>query len=337
MVFICGSYCAWIEKYIEESPAFVGRIDKKIRMKELALNESSKFWNNNPKISNKEKLKFMLISGGVPKYLSTMNPKDSAEDNILRLCFTAGAFLFKEFPVLFKDAILSKRKYHNKILKLLMKKSKTLTELTEEFLSIGDPVDKSNLDDYLKELEQAGFISKTQMYQIGGDESKFSFYRLSDNYSRFYLRYIEPKKNKVENGTFNQSQGIECWAEYETVMGFQFENLVLNSQELILKSLGVNGLKSFAPYSQFKTKKMNACQIDLLIEDNYNTIYVCEVKFQKEVKTKVISEVKKKIKNLKTPKNYSVRPVLIYSGELPKSIIDSGYFDKIINFEDYLK
>ena len=51
---------------------------------------------------------------------------------------------------------------------------------------------------------------------------------------------------------------------------------------------------------------------------------------------KVISEVQEKIERLKLPKGYTVRPVLIYSGELASGVKKDGYFDKIIDFDRLL-
>ena len=46
----------------------------------------------------------------------------------------------------------------------------------------------------------------------------------------------------------------------------------------------------------------------------------------------VINEIDKKIATLKKPKNISIRPVLIYEGELSESVVESDYFDKTIHF-----
>ena len=41
-------------------------------------------------------------------------------------------------------------------------------------------------------------------------------------------------------------------------------------------------------------------------------------------------EINKKIATLKKPKNISIRPVLIYEGELSESVVKGDFFDKII-------
>ena len=50
----------------------------------------------------------------------------------------------------------------------------------------------------------------------------------------------------------------------------------------------------------------------------------------------MINEIDKKIATLKRPKNISIRPVLIYEGEISESVVKSDFFDKTIHFGDLL-
>ena len=50
----------------------------------------------------------------------------------------------------------------------------------------------------------------------------------------------------------------------------------------------------------------------------------------------MVDDVKEKIKNLSAPKGYGVIPVLLYVGELSEKVIDSGFFYKMIDLEEYL-
>ncbi len=80
-------------------------------------------------------------------------------------------------------------------------------------------------------------------------------------------------------------------------MGFQFENLVLNNLNVIIKKLDIapETIISAAPYFQKKTLRKEACQIDLLIHARF-ALYVCEIKYRKKVDSNVIKSVEEKIK-----------------------------------------
>ena len=114
---ICGSASAWIEKNILSSSGFVGRISYTLTIDELPLSDCVKFWPNN--ISVYEKFKILSVTGGIPKYLEEINPKQSAEENIKRLCFTKGGFLVEEFEKIFSDIFLRKTGIYKKIVGIL--------------------------------------------------------------------------------------------------------------------------------------------------------------------------------------------------------------------------
>lgn len=71
-----------------------------------------------------------------------------------------------------------------------------------------------------------------------------------------------------------------------------------------------------------------------MIISKFDNIYLCELKFNKIIDSEVIKEVKAKIQALKKPKYFSIRPVLIYAGELSEDVQYSDFFYKLINVKD---
>ena len=183
----------------------------------------------------------------------------------------------------------------------------------------------------------SGFLSKCTSKTPGKKiTSKNIRYRLADNYLRFYLKYIEPAKPQIEQRLY-RFVDLDSLPGWNTIMGFQFENLVLNNIESVCEAIGVSmsTIQSAGPYFQNQTKDRPGCQIDILIETRY-TIYVCEVKFQRKIAKSVISETAKKIQNLVFPKRFTIRPILIYVGELDSQIENLDFFAKIVSFEQLL-
>ena len=145
-------------------------------------------------------------------------------------------------------------------------------------------------------------------------------------------------KEKVKQGLFEYKE-IENLPNWSGIMGLQFENLVLYNLPLIVRKIGINyqSIICAAPYFQNATKaNKGSCQIGLLIQTRFDTLYLCEIKCRKKISGDVIGEVKKKIQILKRPKHTSIRPVLIYEGELSKSVKESDYFSQIIWFGELL-
>ena len=167
--------------------------------------------------------------------------------------------------------------------------------------------------------------------------SRLVRFRLKDNYLRFYLRYVEPLKSKIQQG-LTETLNIESLVKWDVIMGFQFENLVLNNIPALcsLLSINMNSVRSASPYFQRTTQRHKACQIDLLIQTRH-TLYVCEIKLRKKITRHIIPEVQDKIARLKKPKNMTIRPVLIYEGELDPCIEEEDFFDRCSHFADLLE
>jgi hypothetical protein len=60
------------------------------------------------------------------------------------------------------------------------------------------------------------------------------------------------------------------------------------------------------------------------------TAYVIEVKRKNFIDSGIEEEVRQKMKRLPIRAGMTVRPVLVYAGELSKSVEADGYFDAIV-------
>lgn len=335
LVFIiCGSASSWIEKNILSNTGFVGRISFTLTLDELPLVDCNDFWPKN--ISVYEKLKVLAVTGGVPKYLEEIDPNISAEENIRKLCFRKGGFLVNEFEQIFSDIFMRRSIYYKKILKALSmgakEQSEILVQLNSKFLG--------RIPEYLGELELAGFITRDFTWNIQtGQDVESSRYRLSDNYIRFYLKYIEKNLTKIERRAFD-FKSLASLPEWFCMMGLQFENLVLNNRRELQALLKINPEEIICenPYFQRKTSRFKGCQIDYMIQTRFNTLYVCEIKFsQNPIGASIIDELQEKINALKFPKRFSHRPVLVHVNGVTEEVINSNYFSAIIDFGDLLR
>jgi hypothetical protein len=187
-------------------------------------------------------------------------------------------------------------------------------------------------------LVTSGFIKRDYVWKVKNNiESNLSYYRLSDNYLRFYLKYIEPNKGKIENGHFN-NKALSTLPAFDSIMGLQFENLVLANRQLILQKLNISpeDVINDHPYFQRPQQRIRGCQIDYLIQLKQNILYACEIKFtRKEVGTNIIQEMKQKLDNFVLPKGFAIIPVLIHINGVSDTISDSDYF-RIIDFGEMM-
>lgn len=336
MIILCGSVSSWIDKNILNDTDFVGRISLEITLEELNLSECNEFWGSKKDyISSVEKLKILSVTGGVPKYLEEIDNKKTAEENIYNLCFRKGGMLVNEFDKIFNETFNKRAAIYQSILNILKDRKSTVQEIAEQL----QKKQNGDISEYLYELDLSGFIKREYIYTYDGKKSRLSKYRIKDNYVRFYLKYIEPVKDKINSGLFEYNS-LNSLSNWPVIAGFQFENLVLNNLPDVLERLNIKlaSVVSASPFFQnATTNTKGACQIDLLIHTKFDTLYVCEIKFQKRIEGNVITELKEKIKVLKKPKNVSVRPVLIYAGELSEEVSFSGYFDKMVSVSELIE
>jgi len=332
VLLLSGSMSAWIEKHILKSTGFFGRIALDIVLHELPLNQCSHFWRpHEKKIAATEKFKVLGITGGVPLYLESINPKLSAEENIRRLCFRKEGLLFLEFERIFSDVFGTKAPMYKKIVATLAQGPADQTKIFE-----GIEAEKSGVySEYLDDLVKTGYLARDYTWSLkSGRFSKLSKYRLCDNYLRFYLRYIEPNMPNILQNRDLLPQG------WMTLMGLQFENLVLNNRPSIHRLLGINpvDIKIDNPYFQRGTKTKLGVQIDYMIQTRFNILYICEIKFHREpIGLEIIQEMQKKLKALKLPRGYSYYPVLIHVNGVKKEVEEQGFFSHILDFSEMLK
>lgn len=335
LIFVlCGSASAWIEENILSSTGFLGRVSHTLTLNELPLKDCNYFWRKASKnISAFEKIKLLSITGGVPRYLEEIDPSLSAEENIRELCFKKGGVLVDEFDHLFANIFRRRSPLYRAIVNSLIYSAKETSEISQ---ALGVDI-TGLLSEYLDELLLSGFIQRDYTWHIkSGQDAKLSKYRLSDNYLRFYLRYVEKYRTKIERNSF-EFKTVTSLPEWQTIMGLQFENLILNNRKIIHEFMNINPENIICdnPFFQKSTSKQNGCQIDYMIQTKFDTLYVCEIKFSKHpIGTEIVNEVQEKINRLKRPKGFSCRPVLIHINGVSEDVKDSDYFAAIIDMSE---
>ena len=332
---LCSSVSSWVDENILASKAFYGRVRGQITLEELSLSESKELLTQlNVRCSNLETFYVLSITGGVPWYLELFSHQQSILENIKRLCFKKEGALTREFSRIFGDLFGRREMIYQKIVLALSEKRLTQPQLAEKL----EYSNSQRLSVYLNDLKTAGFIKKEVAWSIkSGKTSKLMQWRLSDNYLRFYLKYIFPNLDKVEN-----NRGVfiyDSLDNFSGIMGLQFENLVLNNTKMLINALGIHESEVVFDnaYFQKTTKTSAGCQIDYMIQTKLNTLFVFEVKFSKrEISASVIQEVQEKMNRIKKPKSFTCIPVLVHVNGVTEELEDSGFFYRIINFSDFL-
>ena len=331
VLVVCGSVSAWIKKNILGSTGFTGRFSRDYVLTELTLSECAEFWK--PSASNlnpREVFDVLSVTGGVPRYLEEVDPGLSAEENIRRLCFRKEGVLYKDFDAIFDAIFGNEVAIRRQILGLLADGSMSGAEIAKRLGTERNGC----LSDRLRELAEGGFIdADSSLNPETGEEARVSRYRLRDNYTRFYLKYIEPRKSIIKRGSYRFAS-LSSLPDWNAVMGLQFENLIVNNAMEVVRFLGIGNstVESAAPYRNLRKSRNGSkqgCQIDLLVQTP-RTAYVVEVKRRNEIGPEIEKEVMERMKRLPLRKGMSKRPVLVCDGHVDPAVEASGYFSAII-------
>lgn len=336
ILVLCGSVSTWITENIINSTGFFGRISLYITLEELSLSESKDLLAQKKfRGSSYDLFKILSITGGVPWYLEQIQPKLSADANIKKHCFSPEGIFVNEFDRIFHDIFENRTTLYLTLVNTLADGPKSYEELSQglNYTSSGA------LSRYLDDLIETGFISRDFTWDLKkGKKSRLSHYRLADNYLRFYLKYISPRKEDIREDRLQdlELRNLKGWS---TIMGLQFENLVLKNRKKIWERLKISpgDIVCDGPFFQRATTIQPGCQIDYMIQTRFNTVFVCEVKFSvNEISSRIIPEMKDKFSRLKMPKQFSFWPVLIHVGGISDALKDEEFFTEIIDFSDFL-
>jgi AAA+ ATPase superfamily predicted ATPase len=272
VVVVCGSAASWmINKLVHHTGGLHNRITRRLYLAPFTLRETELYLQSrNIYFERYQIVQLYMAMGGVPHYLKEIRLGKSAVQNIDEICFSKNGLLRDEFLKLY-PSLFSNAENHITVIKALAEQKSGLTRskiLQQTKLPEGGTIQR-----VLEELEQSGFIS---IYQPFAKKKKDQLYRLTDEYSLFYLQFIEGKALQ-ETETWTK---LSQTAIYKTWSGYAFESICLKHISNIKKALGISGIYSEAATFYQKGKDGNqGVQIDLLIDRNDHVINLFEIKF----------------------------------------------------------
>ena len=334
IVVLCGSVSSWIKDNIIDNGAFVGRRSLDVVVDELPLGECVKFWGRQAeRLAPREIIDVLSVTGGVPRYLEEIDPALDANANIAKLCFSPHGILRDDFDDMFNDVITKLPAMCGRVLRSLVDGAKTVSDISEALgIARGGSVSET-----LDILSEAGLVRRDAgRNPETADLVRQPRYRLKDNYSRFYLKYIEPVKDMIDDGSYDFTS-MSSMPGWDAVLGLAFENLVVNNYRELLPRLHLGGtlITSAAPYVRRKTKEREGCQVDLLIQSR-RSLYFVEIKRKAEIGREVIEQVDSSVRSISRPEGVSAHTALVYDGNLSPVVEADGYFDAIVSFREVL-
>lgn len=271
-LILCGSSVNFMLNDVMgyKSPLY-GRITGNMEVKPFDYLESAEFF---PSYSKTEKAIIYGILGGVPRYLEAFSPDVSLEENIRNNLLMEGSFLNDEPQTLLRIELREPAVY-NSILEALSNGCNKICEIADRIHE-----EKSKCSKYMLTLLTLRVIDKS-IPCTEPETSKKGIYEITDNYFRFWYRFLFTNENYYSMLGLERSTQ-EIMESINDYMGPVFEKIC---QQYLIRSARDNKLP-FVPYKIGKWWGNNPLlkaqdDIDILAYDKSGKkALFCECKFR---------------------------------------------------------
>lgn len=339
-LIVCGSSASWIIKNILYNKGGLhNRATKEILLKSFSLIESREFLQYRKiKFNDHQILQLYAVMGGVPHYLKHVERGLSAAENINNLCFRENGPLFSEFNKLFKSLFKNANTYIE-LIKIIARTrdgiSRTEIERKSKLTTRG-----GTLTERLNDLELAGFIKSFLPFE---SKEQGIYYRVIDEYSYFYLKWIEPEKQRLLGFDMSSEYFTEKMntPEYYNWMGYAFKSICYKHIHQIRGALGLSpgtrvGTWRFIPK---QGDKEQGAEVDLLFERKDGVTSICEIKCTEKpfvIDKSYYNELLNKLNvyKLQTKTTKQIFVVLISASGLKKNLYSDQLVDSLVTLSD---
>lgn len=330
MLIVCGSATSWILGNLSRSRGgLYGRLTDEIKLSPFTLQECEEYFaHEGIQLSRYDIVQSHMVYGGIPYYLSYFQKGLSFERNVDKILFGRTPRLKDEFDRLF-NAIFGNPEDCKKIVRLLATRHKGFTR-EEIAAETGIPLG-GGLTETLKALMESDFVMRYSPY---GSHGRVEYYKLIDNFSLFWIKYVE---QNASNGSFMADHMaadiMKAWR------GVAFEEVCWQHIAQVKRALEIGGVKAtISAWSVVGNDNTDGAQIDLLIIRDDNVVNLCEMKFagdtfhiEKEEERKLRNRIDKLKSTLTAKKTIHLTMITTYGVAYGKY---SGIVQKQITMDD---
>ena len=290
MLILCGSLISMMKKHAlsYESPLY-GRRTAQIRIAPLPFTTVYE----NQKLSFEEAAEQYSITGGVPKYMEFFSDGQPLYEQIKENVLSKNSFLYEEPNFLLTDEVQVPTNYFS-IIKVIADGNHKLGTIAG---ILG--LETSALTPYLKTLSELGFIEKqVPVTEKNAEKTRKGLYFISDNFLRFWFRYVYPYKGELEIDNMQISLDELDKDFKEKFVAFAYKDIC---KEIFARLCSDKAI-DFTPSkigSYWLNDKSGNTQIDVMAVDTVNKrLFAGECKYHNQpVDADVYFELVKKVDN----------------------------------------
>lgn len=203
--------------FMDYNEPLYGRCDTVMRLKPFSTGILRKILTDYyPDYSNDDLLALFTITGGVPKYVELLIDRDAfTVEKMIRSVTEENSIFLEEGIILLSQEFGKRYGNYFSILSAIAAGRNTITEIAQ---SIGD----ASVGGMLSRLEEDYELISKKRPIMSKERSQNVRYEISDNFLRFWFRYIARNQNLVQMGQYDRLSHIVL-DDYPTYSGLLLE------------------------------------------------------------------------------------------------------------------
>lgn len=274
MLILCGSLLGMMKKHAlaYDSPLY-GRRTCQINLRPLTFMECY----SAQSLGFAQACEQFAVTGGVPKYVEFFENKKNLFEVLRKNVFNRNGFLYEEPVYLLSEEIQSPINYFS-IIRTIANGNHKISLISSQLGMVG-----SKITPYLATLIEQGFLEKrVPITEKNPEKSRKGLYFITDNFTRFWFRYVFPQKSVLDFG--NEQIAIDEMNKdfSEKFVAFVYEDICKN----IFTELCKKGKIKFSPSkigSWWQNDINEDTEIDVFaIDESKKQIFIGECKYHRK-------------------------------------------------------
>jgi len=282
-LILCGSFISFMEREVlgHKSPLY-GRRTGQLLVHPLPLRTLKGFF---PGYSPEDRISAYAILGGVPAYLIQFSDRLSIRQNIERQILKPTAFLHDEVRFILMEELRDPKHY----LSVLQSIAFGNTRMNDIVQRTG--IERGPVSKYLSVLQDLRLIEReTPVTEKHPEKSRKGIYRLSDNFFRFWFRFVLPYKSRLVEGGERKVMEEEILPHLDNFIGQVFDKICV---EILRYLVGEEKIK--LSYDRAGRWWNGNAEIDLVAVAGDEPVFAAECKWSKRpVGIDILKELRRK-------------------------------------------
>jgi AAA+ ATPase superfamily predicted ATPase len=192
-LILCGSRIAFMSELLAERNPLYGRQSAVMDLKPLPFRDAVQFFRD---WSLEDRVRGYAVFGGMPYYLSLVDPHETLAQNIERLFLASEAAPMREEPQHLLEAELQNVGRYASILHAVAAGANKRGEIVSRIFNASETPD--SISPYFERLIALRLLTPETSIDAASERTRNIRYRIADNFLAFHYRFVTPNLTALE-------------------------------------------------------------------------------------------------------------------------------------------